>query len=192
MTQHFATQHWASQHWAQQHWAGQRQPGVGNFRNWDTSQGKAGPYPPIVNPLVRVADVEPLRHAAEFRFTPIADAVTQEVRGEVRALVVPEAEMPTADGRPLFETQPVAHETTYQIEPHAGAYAPFTQRLWGIAEGEIHTMVHAAAKPKKKQKTETLVADTGIFEAKGYHNLTDEELVLIATRRRSRRNAGKN
>ena len=165
---------------------------VGNFRNWDFGQGKAGPYDPIINPWIRVADVDPLRHATEFKYTAVADAVAQEVVGEVRALVCPDTEFAAADGRPLFTTDPVAHETSHQIEPHAGAYAPFQQRLWGICEGELDIMVHGAGKPKKKMKTEALAGDAGFIRAKGYHNLTDEELIMVVTRRRSRRNAKQN
>lgn len=168
------------------------QPDVGNFRNWDFAQGKA-PQAPIVNVMATIrTDIEPLRHETTYQLTAVADAVSQTLRGDVHAIVCPGTQLPEADGRLLFKTEAVAHETSHQILPHAAGFAPFEQKIGAKARGKATAKPTGAARPKRPIRVEAAAADAGLFTAKGYDNLTDEELITIVTRRRKRRNAGKN
>lgn len=168
------------------------QPDVGNFRNWDFAQGKA-PQAAIVNVMATIrTDIEPLRHETTYQLTAVADAISQTLRGDVHAIVCPGTQLPEADGRLLFKTEAVAHETSHQILPHAAGAALFEQKIGGKARGKATVKPTGAARPKRPIRVEAAAADAGLFTAKGYDNLTDEELITIVTRRRKRRNAGKN
>lgn len=161
---------------------------VGNFQNWDFSQGKA-PQDPVVNPFIRVADIEPLRHAANYQYAVIADAIARELRGDYQFLVCPGTELPVADGRMLFKTEAVAHEASYQIQPFAAACCDVggTKKLKSATFRKYDVV--AAGKPKKVKKSPLMAGDTCNFTAQGYDNLTDEQLLQIVRTRRRRRNA---
>lgn len=183
----FAPRYFAPTYFAPRYFPpGSEAADVGNFRNWDTDQGKA-PQSPIVNVIARPVAVDPLRHAANYQLTPVADAVTQQLVGDVRGLICPGVELPTADGRPLFATAAIRHTGSWEVVAQAAARAEYDVKLAASLSSKLEVAPQAAARPKKLKKMEAMAADTGVFTAKGYHNLTDEQIIQVVRSRRRRR-----